>query len=232
MLEISKKSLSLIVVILLLGINTYVFADFEYKINLSGANEITKGKIVNIAFSIYDIKMSPGEEIELKCTLNYDKTVFEKIENQNIEEKNGWNVSYEESKNELSVRFSEEELKSGAICVFNFKVREDADFDKTKIILKNLTSVIKNEEQEKQLENVELELNYKENSSIVNIPKEDKNNIKINNQTKNTTSTYSSNNTVKQEKENSETIQLYIAIALLVAVIIAIIVVFAIIHKN
>lgn len=233
MLKFSKKILAGVLLIIFLCINTYVSAEFDYTINLSGSKDITKGKIVNVTLSMDDIVMPPGEAIKITGALEYDRTVFEKIGKQNIETKNNWDVSYDEESGELSAKFSKGELKSGAICVLSFKVREDADIDKTAVVLKDLIIEVKNAVPEMYNENISVEFEYKENSSsIVNVPKENKNNIKISNQTKNTTTSNKSTNTIDQKKDNSDEIQLYIAIALLTVVIIAVIVVFAIMHRK
>lgn len=232
MLNFSKKILVWIILIIILSINTYIFAEFEYKINLSGTTEITKGKIVNVTLSMDDVIMPPTDEIEVSCILDYDRNVFDKLETQNIEEKNNWNITYSGEKNEFLATFSEGELKSGAICIFSFKVRDDAEFDKTKIVVKDLKLAKQGEENEKNLQNVEIEFENKQNSSIINVPKENKNSIKISNQTKNTTTSNKSSNTIQQEKDNSDEIQLYIAIALLIFVVIVVIVVFTIMHRK
>lgn len=232
MLKFSKKILVVALLIIVLCVNTYVLAEFEYNINLSGTKEITRGKLVNVTLSMNDVKMPPTDNFEVSCILDYDKNVFDKIEMQNIEAKDNWDVTYNTEKNEFSASFSEGELKSGAICIFSFKVREDAEFDKTKIIAKNIKLKIQGEENERISPNVEVEFENKQNSSIVNVPKENKNSIKISNQTKNTTASNKSSNTVQQEKDNSDEIQLYIAIALLLVVIIAVVVVFAIMHRK
>ena len=232
MLNFSKKILVWIILIIILSINTYIFAEFEYKINLSGTTEITKGKIVNVTLSIDDVRMPPTDEIEVSCILDYDRNVFDKLETQNIEEKNNWNITYSGEKNEFLATFSEGELKSGAICIFSFKVRDDAEFDKTKIVVKDLKLAMQGEENEKKLQNVEIEFENKQNSSIIKGPKENKNSIKTINQTKKTTTSNKRSNTIQQEKDNSDEIQLYIAIALLTIVIIAVIVVFTIMHRK
>lgn len=235
MLGVLKKSAIILITLIIVAINTYVLANLEYKVNLSGQKELAKGKIVNVTLSMDIIKAQTNADAEFYCIIDYDKAVFEKLIESNIEAQDNWNVKYDEATGELVASPTNNILSSGNICVISFKVKTDTEVDTTKIVAKECALEVSDVEEPIKADNVELEFKYKDNSSIIGVPKENKNTVKDNNNVENTKDTNSnakSANITKKEEKKSDSIQLYIAIGLLISVVIAVIVVFTIVNKK
>lgn len=224
------KNICIIVLIAIIScISTNVLAESEYEMNLTGNNEIAQGKIIDLTLSIKNMKFSSDDEIEITGFIDYDRQIFEKLIESNIISQNNWQVSYDEETSEITANISQGALKDGTICKLNFKVRENAEIQNTtNILVKDCIARISDSEQGIQAQNAEIQLNYKENTSIVNIPKTEKvNNTSENKPESNKTnnSVINKNNTNKSQQESSSnkgTVELYVALALLMVVIIAI----------
>lgn len=118
----------------LLFSTTYVnAADFNLQMNTSKI-EVKPGETIDVQLNVESLKGKSAGVNVFMCTLEYDRDVFEKVKEENIEPLNEWTgFSYNEENGMMIANKMDAVNENEAIFKFHFTVKKDIGSTTTKI---------------------------------------------------------------------------------------------------
>ena len=154
-----NKLLVSMCIFILTIITTNVYAtNMEMKLN---EEEVKNGDTILITINVKNVTQENGINV-IQGKLEYDKDVFEKVENKDFEAKNNWSIVYNAENTNSEGKKEDEELAE-----LKFKVKENAKSTNTSIKLTEVCTV--DGENIVKVENNEKEIKIKGKFSFKNI---------------------------------------------------------------
>ena len=141
-----KILMSLMLTIMILGVNVYG-ATNTFKASLTpGAATLKPGEEITVTVDVSDINMGENGINTLEGTIKYDSNIFESVTSSNVQSFNNWSTTYNDETSSLNGKFLAVNLTAGVkedmkILSVKFKVKSDIkETTTTQIDFKDLTS--------------------------------------------------------------------------------------------
>lgn len=164
-----NKLLVSMCIFILTIITTNVYAtNMEMKLN---EEEVKNGDTILITINVKNVTQENGINV-IQGKLEYDKNIFEKIENKDFEAKNNWSIVYNAENTNSEGKFillnlSEGKKEDEELAELKLKVKENAKSTNTSIKLTEVCTV--DGENIVKVENSEKEIKIKGKFSFKNI---------------------------------------------------------------
>lgn len=164
-----NKLLVSMCIFILTIITTNVYAtNMEMKLN---EEEVKNGDTILITINVKNVTQENGINV-IQGKLEYDKDVFEKVENKDFEAKNNWSIVYNAENTNSEGKFillnlSEGKKEDEELAELKLKVKENAKSTNTSIKLTEVCTV--DGENIVKVENSEKEIKIKGKFSFKNI---------------------------------------------------------------
>lgn len=164
-----NKLLVSMYIFILTIITTNVYAtNMEMKLN---QEEVKNGDTILITINVKNVTQENGINV-IQGKLEYDKDVFEKVENKDFEAKNNWSIVYNAENTNSEGKFillnlSEGKKEDEELAELKLKVKENAKSTNTSIKLTEVCTV--DGENIVKVENNEKEIKIKGKFSFKNI---------------------------------------------------------------
>lgn len=164
-----NKLLVSMYIFILTIITTNVYAtNMEMKLN---EEEVKNGDTILITINVKNVTQENGINV-IQGKLEYDKDVFEKVENKDFEAKNNWSIVYNAENTNSEGKFillnlSEGKKEDEELAELKLKVKENAKSTNTSIKLTEVCTV--DGENIVKVENSEKEIKIKGKFSFKNI---------------------------------------------------------------
>ena len=135
--KIAISVIAIILIICAIGAIFYIKqGNSKVKVGLQSEEKYVKaGETVSVEVEIENLE----EDIyTIQGFLEYDENLFEKITNDNIENKNDWVSVYDEPSKMLISGRNKKTSNNGLIMVLNFKAKSDINIEETEIKINDL----------------------------------------------------------------------------------------------
>lgn len=161
MISIRKYAVSIIVIIsLLLGINTTIFAKGIDATTNASTNEIKKGQEITITLNLKEQEKNSKNITAYKATFSYDTNVFETVTSESFVPQNNWErLIYNDKTGELVSINKIGEIANGNVLKVKLIAKQDVNVENTIISFKDIT--VSNGKIDMTTENNEIPLNIK-----------------------------------------------------------------------
>lgn len=147
---------------------TYVYsADFQIQMN-SNKTEIQPGETIDIQVALDNFEGKTIGSNVFMATLEYDKNVFEKLKEENIEALNEWTgFSYNEENGKMIMNKMNKVEKNEAILKIHFTVKKD--IENTNTTIKILDAKSAGDSKQLNADTGQIEIKIEKNNTVISI---------------------------------------------------------------